>query len=164
MDRDALYREAAERFGAALGRLAGGYEADPERRRDLVQDIHAALWRSLETYDRRCSLRTWVFRVAHNVATSHLVRHAGVRFVELEEVAVDADVEATADRNLVLERLRALIHRLPPLERQLILLYLEGLDAMAISEVTGLSAGNVATRVHRIKAALARSFHEGNAS
>ncbi|MFZ5446668.1 MAG: RNA polymerase sigma factor [Myxococcota bacterium] len=160
MDRDGLYREAAEQFGAALGRLAGGYEADPERRRDLVQDIHAALWRSLETFDRRCSLRTWAFRVAHNVATSHLIRHAGVRFVELDEVHADADVEAAVDRQLALERLRALIHQLPPLERQVILLWLEGLDAVAISDVTGLSPSNVATRVHRIKAALTRTFHE----
>jgi DNA-directed RNA polymerase specialized sigma24 family protein len=79
MDRDGLYREVTERFGAALRRLAGGYEAEPERRKDLLQDIHAAVWRSLELYDGKCSRRTWGYRVAHNVATSHLIRHAGVR-------------------------------------------------------------------------------------
>ena len=31
------------------------------------------------------------------------------------------------------------------------LLYLEDLDAGAIGEITGLSAGAVATRIHRIK-------------
>ena len=164
MDRDGLYREVTEKYGAALGRLAGGYEADPERRRDLVQDIHAALWRSLELFDHKCSLRTWAYRVAHNVATSHLVRHAGVRFVELEDVAFEADVEGAVDRSLVMQRVLELIHRLPPLDRQLILLYLEGLDAASMAEITGLSAGNVATRVHRIKAALARSFHQGSQS
>jgi RNA polymerase sigma-70 factor, ECF subfamily len=39
-----------------------------------------------------------------------------------------------------------------------ILLYLEGLDAASMSEITGLSAGAVATKVHRIKKVLARSF------
>lgn len=44
--QDDLYREAVASFGAALERLAGAYEADPEIRRDLLQDIHIALWRS----------------------------------------------------------------------------------------------------------------------
>jgi RNA polymerase sigma-70 factor (ECF subfamily) len=43
---------------------------NPEDRRDLLQEIHLALWRSFATFDDRCSLRTWVYRVAHNVATS----------------------------------------------------------------------------------------------
>ena len=52
-------------------------------------------------------------------------------------------------------QLVALLERLAPPERQLMLLYLEGLDAGAISEVTGLSSANVATKVHRIKRILA---------
>src|SRR5437762_2377505 len=72
--RDRLYHEAAASFGAALGRLAFGYENDREKCRDLVQEIHIALWRSLEAFDGRCSLRTWVYRVAHNTATSLVSR------------------------------------------------------------------------------------------
>jgi len=45
-------------------------------------------------------------------------------------------------------------------DRQVILGYLEGLDASSIGEVTGLSAGNVATKIHRIKAILAARFHQ----
>jgi DNA-directed RNA polymerase specialized sigma24 family protein len=45
--------------------LVRGYEADPGRRQDLLQDIHIALWRSFAVFDERCSLRTWVYRVAH---------------------------------------------------------------------------------------------------
>ena len=41
------------------------------------------------------------------------------------------------------------------------LLYLEDLDALEIAEVTGLSAVNVATKVHRIKKVLAARFLEG---
>jgi hypothetical protein len=44
--QDGLYHEAAETFGAALARFASAYEADPEARRDLLQEIHIALWRS----------------------------------------------------------------------------------------------------------------------
>jgi RNA polymerase sigma-70 factor (ECF subfamily) len=39
--------------------------------------------------------------------------------------------------------------------------YLEGLDAASIGEITGLSAGNVAMKIHRIKNVLARGFRQG---
>lgn len=159
--RESLYREVRERFSAPLERLAAAYEADQDRRRDLLQDVHAALWRSLEVFDERCSLRTWVYRVAHNVATTHLLRQRSARFVQLDELADEADVEATVERRLVVQRLEALARRLAPLDRQLLVLYLEGVPAAGIAEVTGLSPGNVATRVHRLKALLARRFHEG---
>ena len=38
-------------------------------------------------------------------------------------------------------------------------LYLEELDAASIADVVGLSAVNVATKIHRIKALLARQFN-----
>lgn len=165
--QDELYREAAAAFGQPLQRLARGYESDPDRRLDLLQEIHLALWRSFAGFDGRCSLRTWVYRVAHNVATSHVIRErrAGSRtFVGLEDIEPPApglDAERSADRRIALEKLARLIRSLAPADRQVILSYLEGLDAASIAEITGLSARNVATRIHRIKALLARRFHQG---
>jgi RNA polymerase sigma-70 factor, ECF subfamily len=166
--QDELYRAAAESFGAALERLARGYEADPDRRRDLLQDIHLALWRSLSGFDGRCSVRTWVYRVAHNVAASYVAREQRRNSRTLVGLdALDAspsgeDREFAADQRLALDRILQLIQRLRPLDRQVILSYLEGLDAMTIAEITGLSPGNVATRISRIKDILARWFHEGD--
>lgn len=74
--QDESYRQAAGEFGRALERLAYAYESDPDHRRDLTQEIHLALWRSFEKFDGRCSLRTWTYRVAHNVATSHVIRQS----------------------------------------------------------------------------------------
>ena len=72
--QDELYLQASEAFGAALERLARAYEVDSEKRRDLLQEIHMAIWRSFESYASLCSLRTWVYRVAHNTATSYVLR------------------------------------------------------------------------------------------
>jgi RNA polymerase sigma-70 factor, ECF subfamily len=41
------------------------------------------------------------------------------------------------------------------------LLYLEGLDAASIGEITGLSPSNVATRIHRLKRVIARRVRHG---
>jgi len=160
-----LYPEVAAEFGGALERLARGYERDADRRRDLLQDIHIALWRSLAHFDGHCSMRTWVYRVAHNVATSHVIRQKahGTRLVtpdDLESIADTTDAERELDRERTLERLYELIRQLRPIDRQVMLLYLEEVDAATIAEVTGLTAVNVATKIHRIKHILTRRFQE----
>ena len=93
--QDVLYAEAAASYGAALERLARGYEPDADRRLDLVQEIHVALWRSFASFDGRCSLRTWVYRVAHNVATSQAIRRRGrmPTLVGLDELEVVEELE-----------------------------------------------------------------------
>jgi RNA polymerase sigma-70 factor, ECF subfamily len=163
--QDSLYEEATAQFGGAIARLAGAYEAHPDRRRDLRQEIDIALWRSLARFDGRCSMRTWVYRVAHNVAATHVLKEKRIRARGLVSLdALDAEpVSRTPhpDRRVALERLLALIRRLRPLDRQVISLYLEGEDASAIAEVTGLSPGNVAVKIHRIKALLGRQFQQG---
>lgn len=162
-NQDDLDEGAVAEYGPALGRLARGYEADSEKRRDLLQEIHLALWRSFEGFDGRCSLRTWVYRVAHNTAVSWVIRQkrANLPMASLEELDV-ISVPHDADRRMAVEQLTLLIQRLRPTDRQVILAWLEGINAAAIGELTGLSAGNVATKVHRIKTFLARTFHEGS--
>src|SRR4051812_31534064 len=160
-----LYRQAADAYGAALERLVRSYENNPDRRRDLLQEVHLALWRSLAIFDGRCSLRTWVYRVAHNAATSHGIRRWAnaptlVSLEAVDDFVEENDVERATDRRISLERLLELIHTLRPLDRQIVLLYLEGLEAASIGEITGASAGSIATKLHRLKKLLTRRFHE----
>ncbi len=164
--QDDLYRDAADKYGSALERLARAYEADPEKRRDLIQEIHFQLWRSFQRFDARCSVRTWVYRVAHHVAASHVLREGRIfsNLVSLEELEMLPDKDQgqfAADQRINLERLSTLIQQLKPLDRQVIISYLEDMDAASIGEITGLSSGNVAMRIHRIKSILARRFREG---
>lgn len=165
-DQDARYGEAVAAFGGALQRLARATEADPERRRDLLQDMHVALWRSFATYDGRCAMRTWTYRVVHNVAATHVDKERRVvrgtlSLEDVEHLADARDLGAAVEASDDIERLNALIRQLKPEDRQIITLYLEGFDAAAIGDVTGLSAGTVATRVSRAKAQLNRLFKGG---
>jgi RNA polymerase sigma-70 factor, ECF subfamily len=165
-DQDTLYQEAAAAHSAAIERLARGYEPDPDKRRDLIQDIHVALWRSFAHFAGRASMRTWVYRVAHNTAISRVTRPrastpALVSLDELAENPADNNGTRAVDRRIALERLLSFIRTLNPLDRQVILLYLEELDAQSIAAIVGLSPGNVATKVHRIKQILSRRFHGG---
>ncbi|MEO6388507.1 MAG: sigma-70 family RNA polymerase sigma factor [Croceibacterium sp.] len=164
--QDVRYLAAAGTYGAMIERLARGYEADPGRRQDLVQEIHAALWRSFALFEDQCAERSWVHRIAHNVGVTHMM--TGRRTRKLPLVGID-EIDAlpggdnpehlTGDRALA-GRLLAAIHRLKPADRQVMLLYLEDLTAAEIGEVTGLSAGAVAVRIHRLKALLAEPYRD----
>jgi RNA polymerase sigma-70 factor, ECF subfamily len=116
-----------------MRRLVRGYESDADRQRDLLQEMHIELWRSLKNFDRRCSLRTWVYRVANNVGADHLTkrRKLSERLVELEALSDDP----TAHAGEAQERRRG-----------------------EIAEVTGLTPGNIATKIHRIKKLLNHNF------
>jgi RNA polymerase sigma-70 factor (ECF subfamily) len=166
VNRDSLYEQAADIYGSSLDRLARAYEVDADLRRDLVQEIHFQLWRSFEHFDQRCSLRTWIYRVAHNVAAGYVIRQRRIRdrLVSIETIEATPSNhhgEAAATEAEGLERLSMLIQRLKPLDRQIIISYLEGMDASSIGELTGLSPANIAMKVHRIKNILRRWFGEG---
>lgn len=163
-DQHRLYREAGKEFAPAIARLARTMEHDPEGARDLEQDIHCELFRSLARFEGRSSLKTWVYRVAHNVAAEYRLRASrGPKPVALEdiaELAVPVDAEALSGEALALAQARALVRQLPTLDAQVFLLWLEGESAADIADVTGLGAAAVATRIHRLKSLIADHFNQ----
>ena len=70
---------------------------------------------------------------------------------EIEASPDPTDHQRTAEERIALDRLLHLIHRLKPMDRQVMLLYLEDMDAESIGEITGISAGNVRVLIHRVK-------------
>lgn len=121
-------------------------------------------------FDGRCSLRTWVYRVAHNAAASHALarrranRTKPVALEELELAADGASPEQAVGEQRALARLMEMIRALKAPDAQVMLLYLEDLDAAAIGEITGLSARAVAVKIHRLKTVLAKRFHDQEGS
>lgn len=164
-EQDGLYRRVVEECGGMLDRLPAGYEADPEKRRDLRQEIHLQLWRSFAVYDGRCSLKTWALRVAHNTAASYVIRERRangklVSFEEIERTLESAEQPRDVDRESAAREVRQFILQLRPLDRQIMISYLEGMDAASIAEITGLTPGNIAIKIHRIKKVLAHRMRE----
>ena len=165
--QDDLYRKAGEQFGPAMARLAASYEVNSTSREDLLQDIHLAVWQSLAHFKGECALRTWVYRVSHNTAATHVLRQKRIhrdQWVSVEELdgMPDAfDAERTVDSSTVFEKLAAIIQKLKTVDRDVLLLYLEGFEAAEIAEVIGISPNLAAQKVHRTKKVLQRHFLSG---
>lgn len=158
---------ARERFGDLLEqhrgivlKVAYSYCAHPDDRADLVQEIAAQLWRAFPHYDAGRSFSTWMYRIALNVAISHRrqnhrrQQHAVPFDESLHEVAGEGDPGASEPLRL-LERF---IAQQDPLNRALLLLYLEDRSHREIAEVLGISEGNVATKISRLKQRMRTDF------
>lgn len=169
VDTEALYARVNAEFGAVLARVARSYEANPAQQQDLLQEIHIALWRSLPAFAHRCSLRTWVYRVAHNAAATWVQRHRRrpKGLVDLEDVEIPSgapDVDVVVDETRMLARLHELVQRLKPLDRQVFLLYLEGLSMEDIAEIAGLTETNTRTKLHRMRQMLSSQLATGESA
>jgi len=152
---EARFAAFLERQQGTLHRVAFFYCRNREERRDLVQEIIVQLWRSFARFEGRSAESTWTYRVATNVAISHVRRERRrVRPVlaldgalEMADRAMGADLERLA-------ALRELIESLDDMSRTLVFFHLEGLDHAQIADLLGTSASNIGTRLNRIKANL----------
>ena len=154
----AVFERLTALYGGSLRRTCRGYERAPQRQDELLQEIWLALWTALPRFEGRSSLKTWVYRVTHNTAVKHI--HRQVRTPQSAEIDVEAlgqqlqAIEARLDRRRARQMLADLIRQLPAADRQLMLLYLEGLSSRDMAEITGMSPSNVTTRLSRIRTAL----------
>jgi RNA polymerase sigma factor (sigma-70 family) len=138
------------RHAGLIHRIAYTYCRNPADREDIVQEIALQLWRSRERYDQRYRQTTWIYRIALNVAISYYRRERRhrERTSPIDDHAIVVEpVEPSEDAQLLLR----CIDELGPLEKALVLLYLEGNDHAAIAEVVGISTSNVGTKIARIK-------------
>ena len=149
---------------AVLHHVANGF-AEGADRHDLMQELLLALWRAVPAYRGGAQPSTFIYRVAHNTAltwkrTERNYRRRVDRFEADALRATQAEPVVSARERETLELLYAAIRRLPPVDRSLILLHLDGVAYAQIAELHGLTESNVGARLTRLKQKLTTSLEE----
>lgn len=128
---------------------------------DLAQEIAAQSWRAFPSFDPQRRFSTWLYRIALNVAISWLRTEAPRRrrTVPFEAELHDAATGGTFEEDDGARLLRGFIDAQGPLDRALLLLYLEERPYAEIAEILGITATNLTTKVNRLKERL-RAFAE----
>lgn len=144
--------------GPALLRLAASYVSVAGDRDDLFQEIAVAIWKALPRFRGESSERTFIFRIAHNRAISHIAKQ---RLSALPVEGIDVpDPGLSPETNLIRkesqDRLLAAIRQLPLEYRQVITLDLEGLSRADMAQVAGITESNVGVRLNRARHMLRR--------
>lgn len=153
------FMELLQAHRGIVYKVARSYTRSGADRDDLAQEICMQLWRAFPRYDAERTFSTWMYRVALNVAISaarRAYRAEPGRFEPLDEVHLETLAAEADGGEGRIEALYAVIGQLEPLERALILLYLEDKSYADMAEVLGISETNVATKINRIKQTLRR--------
>jgi RNA polymerase sigma factor (sigma-70 family) len=143
---------------------------DPENVRDLVQDIWGKLIRARRRYRPDARFTTYLFTLARNRMIDHYRAEIGGRPAEAVRVdAVDVGEIPGRDEDAPDERVHlcALIRRsltyveaLPPIQREAVLLYVEGVSVPEIGEITQVSVETARSRLRRALARLRQDLKE----
>jgi RNA polymerase sigma-70 factor, ECF subfamily len=186
---EAAFRELVTRHDRAMRRLALSYVHSPGAADEVVQETWLAVIRGLARFERRSSLKTWIFRILVNRAQTRGARERRVvPFSALgpadDDPAVDPDRflppghpvagywSATPARFFELpeERLLAAeaagliaqaIAGLPARQRQVIELRdVEGWESAEVCESLGLSPENQRVLLHRARSAVRAILEE----
>jgi len=140
---------------AIVFKVANTYCWRPEDRADLGQEIAVQLWRAWPRYDSSRTFTTWMYRIALNVAISYVRKEVQQReiTVPLEEELHDRAGASAADPVIEerLHRLQQFMERQAPLDRALLLLYLEDRSQKEIGDILGITPTNVSTKISRLK-------------
>ena len=119
---------------------------------DLRQEILTNLWLGLDHFKGESRLSTWVYRVAVNSALMAIRNYKPkTETLPLEIPAIDISSETYDHMTEQLSELHELINLLLPIEKAIIMLWLDEYSYDEIAEIIGIGRNNVATRLHRIK-------------
>jgi RNA polymerase sigma factor (sigma-70 family) len=148
---------------AILHHVANGF-AEGADRQDLFQELSLALWRAIPAFRGDARVSTFIYRVAHNCAltwrrTQKNYRSRIDRYEVLDAPGAGADPVADRERE-TLAHVYAAIRRLPPLDRSLLLLHLDGVSYAEIAALHGFSESNVGARLTRLRQKLTTDLEE----
>jgi RNA polymerase sigma-70 factor (ECF subfamily) len=131
---------------------------DQKEAEDLTAQTFLQAWEAIGRFrPRGAPFASWLLRIAHNLAVSHLRARKGD--TQLHESLVDdglpGNPEAVAERQAEGERVRRAVLRLGDDQRQVIMLrFIEELDYREVAEILGKSVAAVRVIQHRALCAL----------
>ena len=123
------------------------YSNSKEEAEDLRQEIRYQLVKSYPGFKGESKVSTWVYKVALFTALSQLKarRRQPVQVFTLPEISDSPEEQDRWQEVLVVVR------RLPPTDRSIVFLYLEGKSYSEMAEIIGMSESNIGVRLNRIK-------------
>ena len=163
-DFEALCRLLLPALQRHLLVLTRGHRHDAE---DLQQEVLMALYHSLPEFRFQSSVKTWVWRLTHNVAVGQMRSWMRRRAREDRHHRAEAPLKPTEDpqqeveKNFEVLRVRAALNRLGEQERSLIYLKeMEGLSMEDLALVFQAPVGTIKSRLFRAKSSLAKALEQ----
>lgn len=185
---ETAFQSLIQRHHSSMFRLAMTYVGDRGVAEDVVQEAWLTCLRSLDRFEGRSSLKTWLFGILVNVARARRRKESRILPFASFFRRDDSDSHrSTVDRSRfgsdgmwsdgplswdnipeakvlgdeTLQHVRSAIDGLPAKQREVILLRdVAGFDAAEVSSLLGISASNERVRLHRARAAVRQKLED----
>ena len=125
------------------------FARDKDEAADLFQDVLINLWKGIGKFRNDSEISTWVYRVSPNTCISADRKKRKMPTTRLDMNIDLFDDDDTDSRQI--QVLRQRIQRLQPLDRAIVLLWLESLSYQEIADIVGLTPKNISVRLTRIR-------------
>lgn len=125
------------------------FARDKDEAADLFQDVLINLWKGIGKFRNDSEISTWVYRVSLNTCIS-----ADRKKRKMPTTRLDMNIDLFNDDDTdsrQIQVLRQRIQRLQPLDRAIVLLWLESLSYQEIADIVGLTPKNISVRLTRIR-------------
>lgn len=128
------------------------FSNDADEVADLFQEVLVKLWNGYDSFQGKSDIKIWIYRVTLNtcITIDRKKRRRNRAMLSMDVDYFDSQEQETAQVRILHER----IARLQPLDRAIILLWLEQINYGEIGEIVGISAKNVSVRLARIRVQL----------
>ena len=127
------------------------YFDEPEDREDALQEMMFQLYRSYKNFHGNSKFSTWMYSVCLNTALTFKRREKNRKGESLSPAHDQIPEPPRENKDETIAALYEVIATFGPLNKAIMLLYLEDLSYEEIAGVTGLSKSNVSVRLVRIK-------------
>lgn len=153
-----------EQNKALIIKIVKAYCPDTNEQEDLSQEIILQLIKAYPKFDHKVKISTWMYRIALNVAISQFRKNQVKQkhFVSLPDKLIEIEDNTTESQSEELAILQNFIQELPPLNKALLIMYLDGNKHEEIATALGISVSNVGTKISRIKKHLEKRFKANN--
>lgn len=134
------------------------FSKDEDEVADLFQEVLIRIWRGLPSFNGNSDIKTWIYRIALNTCIS-----IDGKKKRRQETKLSMDVNLFEDKDKETEQIGILHKRITgllPLDRAIVLLWLEDISYEEIGAIVGISAKNVSVRLVRIREQLKSMSNE----
>jgi RNA polymerase sigma factor (sigma-70 family) len=166
MNQEEMFREAIRENDRRIYSICCNYFGPGDEAKDAYQEILLKIWLNILKFRGESQLKTWISRIAVNVCMTYLSKKSKKSSVFVPLSHLDYDYKTwESDDNFEEEEVKIKFfedykNKLSSEDKILVTLYLEDLEYLEISLITGLSEGNARARIHRIKKQIKKEWED----
>lgn len=167
---EAAFRELVEKYQNKVFSIIYGILRNQNDAEDIAQQVFTKIYFSIQNFDSRSSLLTWIYKITTNECYDYLRKKRVRKLVYESDVSEDdtrlmENSEANADRSQAIDDQLAqrqlvlkLLEKVNPEERNLILLKeVEGLSVQELADMTGMNENTIKVKLFRARQKLVKA-------